>query len=120
MEPELRRPGISFEDFVFHFERGHLLDMLEHLNPTAILSAHLRRPTRRLEIAARHGGDDVRLAEDAEQSIPFHHGEQPIFRSTIICAAAVIGVSAVVVTTSSVMTSFTAIEPRARSRATVP
>jgi hypothetical protein len=41
--------GIGFEDVVFHIERGDLLDILEHPNPSRY-AGHLRSPARGLRV----------------------------------------------------------------------
>ena len=59
---------IGFEDVVFHIERGDLLDILEHKNPS------------------RHAGQRifVVLREDYVYLVPFVEDEQTVFLKTII------------------------------------
>ncbi|HEX5473947.1 MAG TPA: hypothetical protein VFX12_04720 [Vicinamibacterales bacterium] len=60
--------GIGFEDIVFHIERGDLLDILEHSNPS-------RYAGQRIFVIRR--GDDVYL-------VPFVEDEHTAFLKTII------------------------------------
>jgi uncharacterized DUF497 family protein len=60
--------GIGFEDIVFHIERGHLLDVLEHPNPS-------RYAGQRIFVVRR---------EDYVYLVPFVEDEQTVFLKTII------------------------------------
>ena len=60
--------GIGFEDVVFHIERGHLLDILEHSNPD-------RYPGQRIFVVRR---------EDYVYLVPFVEDEQTVFLKMII------------------------------------
>ena len=60
--------GIGFEDVVFHIERGHLLDILEHPNPD------------------RYGGQRIFVVrrQDYVYLVPFVEDEQTVFLKMII------------------------------------
>ena len=60
--------GIGFEDIVFHIERGDLLDILEHPNPT------------------RYAGQRVFVVQrdDYVYLVPFVEDEKLVFLKTII------------------------------------
>lgn len=60
--------GIGFEDVVFHIERGDLLDILEHANPS-------RYPGQRIFVVQR---------EDYVYLVPFVEDEHTVFLKTII------------------------------------
>jgi uncharacterized DUF497 family protein len=60
--------GIGFEDVVFHMERGDLLDILEHQNPS-------RYAGQRIFVVRR---------EDYAYSVPFVEDEHTVFLTTII------------------------------------
>ncbi len=60
--------GIGFEDVVFHIERGDLLDILEHQNPS-------RYPDQRILVVRR---------EDYVYLVPFVEDEYTVFLKTII------------------------------------
>lgn len=60
--------GVSFEEIVFHIERGGLLDILEHANPE-------RYAKQRVFVVRR--GDYVYL-------VPFVEDEESVFLKTII------------------------------------
>jgi uncharacterized DUF497 family protein len=60
--------GISFEEIVFHIERGDVLDLLEHPNPE-------KYPNQRVFI--------VQVSEYA-YLVPFVEGEAEVFLKTII------------------------------------
>ena len=59
---------IGFEDVVFHIERGDLLDILEHRNPS-------RYPGQRIFVVRR---------EDYVYLVPFVEDEHTVFLKTII------------------------------------
>ena len=60
--------GIGFEDIVFHIERGDLLDVLEHRNPS-------RYPSQRIFVVRR---------EAYVFLVPFVEDEHTVFLKTII------------------------------------
>ncbi|MGH9237397.1 MAG: hypothetical protein ACRD3G_05090 [Vicinamibacterales bacterium] len=60
--------GIGFEDIVFHIERGDLLDILEHPNPS-------RYAGQRIFVVRR---------EDYMYLVPFVEDEHTVFLKTII------------------------------------
>ncbi len=60
--------GIGFEDVVFHIERGDLLDILEHPNPS-------RYAGQRIFVVRR---------EDYVYLVPFVEDEHTVFLETII------------------------------------
>jgi uncharacterized DUF497 family protein len=60
--------GIGFEDIVFHIERGDLLDILEHPNPS-------RYAGQRIFVVRR---------EDYVYLVPFVEDENAVFLKTII------------------------------------
>ena len=60
--------GIGFEDIVFHIERGDLLDILEHPNPSRYVG-------QRIFVIGR---------EDFVCIVPFVEDEQTVFLKTII------------------------------------
>ena len=60
--------GVSFEDIVFHIERGDLLDILEHPNPE-------RYADQRIFVVRR---------EDYVYLVPFVEDEHTVFLKTII------------------------------------
>ena len=60
--------GIGFEDVVFHIERGDLLDILEHPNPS-------RYPDQRIFVVRR---------EDYVYVVPFVEDENAVFLKMII------------------------------------
>ena len=60
--------GIGFEDIVFHIERGDLLDILEHANPS-------RYAAQRIFLVRR---------EDYLYLVPFVEDEHTVFLKTII------------------------------------
>ena len=60
--------GIGFEDIVFHIERGDLLDILEHPNPS-------RDAGQRIFVVRR---------EDYVYLVPFVEDEHSVFLKTII------------------------------------
>ena len=60
--------GVGFEEIVFHIERGDILDILEHPNPT-------RYPAQRVLII------DV---DDSASVVPFIEDEGEVFLKTII------------------------------------
>jgi hypothetical protein len=60
--------GIGFEDIVFHIERGDLLDILDHPNPS-------RYAGQRIFVVKR---------EDYVYLVPFVEDEHTIFLKTII------------------------------------
>ena len=62
------RSGIGFEDVVFHIERGDLLDILEHQNPS-------RYAGQRIFVVRR---------EDHVYLVPFVEDEHSVFLKTII------------------------------------
>lgn len=66
---QLRRErGITFEEIVFHIERGDVLDLLEHPNPK------------------RYAGQRVFIVEVEEYAyiVPFVESESDVFLKTII------------------------------------
>ena len=60
--------GIGFEDIVFHIERGDVLDILEHPNPS-------RYAGQRIFVGRR---------EDYAYLVPFVEDEHTVFLKTII------------------------------------
>ena len=60
--------GLGFEDIVFHIERGDVLDILEHPNPS-------RYAGQRIFVVKR---------EDYVYLVPFVEDEQTVFLKTII------------------------------------
>jgi uncharacterized DUF497 family protein len=60
--------GIGFEDVVFHIERGDLLDILEHSNPS-------RYAGQRIFVVRR---------EDYVYLVPFVEDDRTVFLKTII------------------------------------
>jgi hypothetical protein len=60
--------GIGFEDIVFHIERGDVLDILEHPNPS-------RYPGQRIFVVRR---------EDYAYLVPFVEDGHTVFLKTII------------------------------------
>jgi hypothetical protein len=66
--PPSRVYGIGFEDIVFHIERGDLLDILEHPNPS-------RYAGQRIFVVKR---------EDYVYLVPFLEDEHMVFLKTII------------------------------------
>ena len=64
----MRERGISFEEVVFHIERGDVLDVLEHPNDE-------RYPEPRLFVIA---------VDDYAYLVPFVESEEEIFLKTII------------------------------------
>ncbi len=60
--------GIGFEDVIFHIERGDLLDILEHPNPS-------RYAGQRIFVVRR---------EDYVYLVPFVEDEETVFLKTII------------------------------------
>ena len=60
--------GIGFEDIVFHIERGDLLDILEHPNPSRYAGQRI--------FVVRH--------EDYMYLVPFVEDEHTVFLKTII------------------------------------
>lgn len=64
----IRERGISFEEIVFHIEKGDILDLLEHAN-------HERYPNQRVFVV------DV---EGYAYLVPFIEDEVEVFLKTII------------------------------------
>ncbi len=64
----LEERGVSFEDVVFHVERGDVLDLMEHPNPD-------RYPGQRLLVVNIDGYAYL---------VPFVEGEDGVFLKTII------------------------------------
>src|SRR5574338_1310380 len=60
--------GIGFEDIVFHIERGDLLDILEHPNPSRYAGQHI--------VVVRR--------ENYVYLVPFVEDEHTVFLKTII------------------------------------
>lgn len=60
--------SIGFEDIVFHIERGDVLDILEHPNPSRYTGQRIF----------------VVLREDYVYLVPFVEDEQTVFLKTII------------------------------------
>ena len=67
-EQLVRERGISFEEVVFHIERGDVLDVLEHPNDE-------RYPEQRLFVVA---------VDDTAYLVPFVESEEELFLKTII------------------------------------
>jgi len=67
-EQLVRERGISFEEVVFHIERGDVLDVLEHPNDE-------RYPEQRLFVVA---------VDDYAYLVPFVESEEELFLKTII------------------------------------
>ncbi len=67
-EELVRERGISFEDVVFHIERGDILDLLEHPNKS-------RYPGQRIFVVAIEGYAYL---------VPFVESEDVVFLKTII------------------------------------
>ena len=67
-EQLVRERGISFEEVVFHIERGDVLDVLEHPNGE-------RYPEQRLFVVA---------VDDYAYLVPFVESEEELFLKTII------------------------------------
>lgn len=67
-EQLVRERGISFEEVVFHIERGDVLDVLEHPNDE-------RYPEQRLFVVA---------VDDYAFLVPFVESEEELFLKTII------------------------------------
>ncbi len=67
-EQLIRERGISFEEVVFHIERGDLLDLLEHPNPE-------KYPGQRVFVVSVDGYAYV---------VPFVEDETEVFLKTII------------------------------------
>lgn len=67
-EELVRERGISFEEIVFHIERGDVLDLLEHPNKS-------RYPGQRIFVVA---------VEKYAYLVPFVESEDVVFLKTII------------------------------------
>lgn len=70
-EQLVRERGISFEEVVFHIERGDVLDVLEHPNDE-------RYPEQRLFVVA---------VDDYAYLVPLVESEEELFLKTIIRVA---------------------------------